>query len=625
MNNFNKMLELLVLLLSVSTPLIHAGPACTAQSCNTVQLSNPCIPSPCGPNTWCEVSPRHDNVAQCRCLDGFFPDEHTIRGCKPQCSRDDECPNDYRCQRTKCVRVCGPGACGINAICDADDHQSKCSCQRGYIGDPYRFCRRNMTSLPQVNDEYREPREDPCQPSPCGVNAQCRTHATSQRAICYCPHGYHGNPMQRCTRGECIESSECPRHLACQRMQCVNPCDIPNICGRGAECNTINHVPTCSCPHGFTGDPLTSCRRFDPKELCAPTPCGAHTSCKVENDRAVCSCLDGYIGNPLSACRPECVRHSDCPSRMACSANRCVNPCKDACGPDSYCDVRDDRAVCSCPMHYKGDPKLGCYPECLQHTDCPSFQACYQLECVDPCVGSCGTGAICRVENHYPICSCPKGYTGHPFDHCRPFTDADLCTPNPCGTNGVCKPGFDKNGERCPICSCPRGYIGNPLISCQRGDCETDSHCPRHQACHQYTCQDPCYHLGKSVCGMNANCLVRNQRPVCSCPRGYTGDARRECYRRGRNLSTHSIATTPQYRDIFFPAQTTMQPEVDITYSYVPAQTTNYVPVQTTIQSDGDITYSIVPDQTSIESDEDITTPPQTTIPRYIQPFVQPQ
>ena len=41
-------------------------------------------PSPCGPNTRCEVSPR--GIALCRCLDDFVPDDNTIKGCKPQCT-----------------------------------------------------------------------------------------------------------------------------------------------------------------------------------------------------------------------------------------------------------------------------------------------------------------------------------------------------------------------------------------------------------------------------------------------------------------------------------------------------------------------------------------------------------
>ena len=58
-------------------------------------------------------------------------------------------------------------------------------------------------------------------------------------------------------------SDDCPDHLVCQRLKCVDPCI--GVCGTGADCQTRNHQPICSCPKGFTGDPFTNCRRFDPR------------------------------------------------------------------------------------------------------------------------------------------------------------------------------------------------------------------------------------------------------------------------------------------------------------------------------------------------------------------------
>lgn len=66
---------------------------------------------------------------------------------------------------------------------------------------------------------------------------------------------------------------------------------------------------------------------------------------------------------------------------------------------------------------------------------------------------------------------------------------ADLCTPNPCGSNADCTPGKDRSGNDRPVCTCPRGYIGNPLVSCQIGECQDHNDCPGHQACYAYMCQ----------------------------------------------------------------------------------------------------------------------------------------
>lgn len=59
-------------------------------------------------------------------------------------------------------------------------------------------------------------------------------------------------------------------------------------------------------------------------------------------------------------------------------------------------------------------------PECVINSDCSQDKACIQQKCKDPCPGSCGANAICRVSSHNPICSCPNGYTGDPLSSCRP-------------------------------------------------------------------------------------------------------------------------------------------------------------------------------------------------------------
>jgi hypothetical protein len=38
---------------------------------------------------------------------------------------------------------------------------------------------------------------------------------------------------------------------------------------------------------------------------------------------------------------------------------------------------------------------------------------------VDPCPGTCGLNAECRVVNHAPSCSCLPGYTGNPLNSCN--------------------------------------------------------------------------------------------------------------------------------------------------------------------------------------------------------------
>lgn len=95
---------------------------------------------------------------------------------------------------------------------------------------------------------------DPCQPSPCGPNAVCRGNGE-----CRCLPEYIGNPYESC-RPECVLNDECPRDKACLRNKCRDPC--PGTCGQNSRCDVINHIPVCSCPEGYTGDPFSNCRNI---------------------------------------------------------------------------------------------------------------------------------------------------------------------------------------------------------------------------------------------------------------------------------------------------------------------------------------------------------------------------
>lgn len=40
-------------------------------------------------------------------------------------------------------------------------------------------------------------------------------------------------------------------------MKCQDPC--LGSCGQNANCLVVNHVPMCTCPEKFTGDPFNNC------------------------------------------------------------------------------------------------------------------------------------------------------------------------------------------------------------------------------------------------------------------------------------------------------------------------------------------------------------------------------
>lgn len=62
----------------------------------------------------------------------------------------------------------------------------------------------------------------------------------------------------------------------------------------------------------------------------------------------------------------------------------------------------------------------------MYNSDCPQEKGCLNNKCVNPCIGTCGVNAFCDVNNHIPMCSCPKGMSGNAFIECRAVTGIEL-------------------------------------------------------------------------------------------------------------------------------------------------------------------------------------------------------
>lgn len=97
-----------------------------------------------------------------------------------------------------------------------------------------------------------------------------------------------------------------------------------------------------------------------------------------------------------------------------------TDPCSPSpCGSNALCKKRNGAGSCICMQNYFGDPYIGCRPECIQNSDCPSDKACFNTKCVNPCIGTCDINAECHVVNHSPICSCLPGYIGNALLSCQ--------------------------------------------------------------------------------------------------------------------------------------------------------------------------------------------------------------
>lgn len=231
--------------------------------CKRVPIVGPvsvCEPNPCGPNSICRTVEGHPT---CSCQVGYFgaPPQ-----CRPECVVSSECAQHLACINQKCADPCAE-TCGFNAKCQVNNHNPICSCPANYIGDPFEQClpkrKYQIVIIPEIllmnsretSSAVEPPRNvDPCLPSPCGPNANCRN--VNNRAECSCAAGMFGAPPN--CRPECVINQDCPSNRACIRQRCEDPCI--GICGFNALCSTQNHQPKCSCIEGFEGDPYTACR-----------------------------------------------------------------------------------------------------------------------------------------------------------------------------------------------------------------------------------------------------------------------------------------------------------------------------------------------------------------------------
>ena len=95
---------------------------------------DPCQPSPCGPNSQCQVSA--DGSPSCTCVAGYVG---APPGCRPECIINSECASHLACINQKCQDPC-PGSCGAIAECHVVVHIPNCVCPSGFTGDPFTLC-----------------------------------------------------------------------------------------------------------------------------------------------------------------------------------------------------------------------------------------------------------------------------------------------------------------------------------------------------------------------------------------------------------------------------------------------------------------------------------------------------
>lgn len=571
---------------SDTTSSCTSNSECTqSEACINAICANPCN---CGPNAECRVQ---NHYPVCICKPGYSGNAQL--GCfKLACISDDECSSDKRCLNNECVNTCVvEDPCPITADCFGQNHRSACRCPPGLEGNPYQRCERvechSDYECPSNRACLDTRCQDPCRdlPNPCAPNAIC--YVANHLAQCRCPDDLPiGNPLSYCERKpppkereECIFDIDCPSKLACINNKCVEPCSVIAPCAHSARCSVIDSIPVrtmvCECPELMVPDENGECRRvvLDTPPACtsdsqcpgpeacinrqcrSPCNCGPHATCAVKDHRATCSCEPGYEGNPNIGCRAVgCRSDSECDTQKACVNTNCVNPClvNDPCGVNAECYVYQRRAECRCLSGFRGDPFTVCHViGCRSNNDCPSDKQCTNSQCVNPCLydNPCSPRAECVPQNHVAVCRCAPGLIGNPYVDCKREPQPECTYDTECPSRLACvnnkcrdpcvefepcqKPSYcevvPSSPVRTMICICPEGYVSSgpatckPTVPIQPVGCLADSDCAADRACINSICRDPCN------CGPNAECRIKDHKPVCSCAQGYEGNPEIEC------------------------------------------------------------------------------------------------
>lgn len=188
------------------------------------------------------------------------------------------------------------------------------------------------------------------------------------------------------------------------------------------------------------------------------------------------------------------------------------------CGPNAVCEDSNGALTCKCLPDFHGNPYVSCRPQCVVNSDCAPELACLNNKCESPCKDICGLGSLCRTVNHHAVCYCENGHTGDPYVRCQPTIGPtptlSTCDPSPCGPYSRClvsPTGF-------AVCSCLPGHRG--IVPMCQPECVSNSDCSQTDTCINQRCSNPC----QGSCGVNAECVVVNHNPICSCSADHTGD-----------------------------------------------------------------------------------------------------
>ncbi len=415
------------------------------------------------------------------------------------CQSDSDCSETQKCEKKRCVKVCGYAACtGTTPECTAENHKAVCKCTEASCAAGYKC----GTDGACVKCEAGEK---------CGCSG---SQVSDGNGGCYCTGASECPAGQQYSSAECAcvpykegEKGNCPGNSVSDGAGgCM--CGASESCSAGQNWNsTLCQCESCKagdnsgcenpCPTGTLPDGQGQCSIF---ECAADADCGAGQQCKnpatssaeciaCEKDTP-CTCPEGQLANGEGGCTtPACSPTKECPAGY-----ECQNPGLS----DATCVPVGAGEQGNCPAGYLANGEGDCVkPECSSNSDCGAGYECKNGGTLDAACVPCDEGAACAT--------CPSGQIATGKGGCKV-----ACTYN---SESACKSGTNycsacaKDGDGCYACSgCQSGYYkdGNGCSACSK----LDANCTACSA-------DGCTACKSGYKAVNGKC-VSTQCPACS-------------------------------------------------------------------------------------------------------------